>query len=515
MLAASASSAAGGFLLALAFPPAGWDFTAWIALIPLFQVLQSEDRLGLAFSYGGIFGIAFFVVDVNWIYETLITHGHFARLSAVMVFVGMILSLALFSAVFGLGLACFSKKGLKIAVMAPFLWTGLEYIRTTIFTGFPWDLIGYSQSGRLLLVQLSDVTGVYGISFLVVLVNAGLWELMRASIAKNRVPWFFSATCGIALVTSIAYGYVRLQAFPAEVQDKNHFILSILQGNIPQEIKWEETARQHTFQTYEDLGRIAVQEGAKLLVWPETSVPVLFGDSDSEWRRTAVISQDLHVPMLVGAPSYRSKGGRTEYYNSAFLVDGSSLRYRYDKIHLVPFGEYMPLTWLLPLGPGIAAREADYSPGDKMTVMRIQGCPPFSVLICYEAIFPDLARLAVRNGARMLINITNDGWFRDTGAPYQHLAMSGFRSVENRVPLVRAANTGISAAFDPAGRLLGRIPLQEKGVLTVQVPSSTGADSFYGSFGDVFAWSCLGICFITGISGWAKTYKVRNVVRLH
>ena len=150
-----------------------------------------------------------------------------------------------------------------------------------------------------------------------------------------------------------------------------------------------------------------------------------------------------------------------------------------------------------------------------MTVMRIQGCPPFSVLICYEAIFPDLARLAVRNGARMLINITNDGWFRDTGAPYQHLAMSGFRSVENRVPLVRAANTGISAAFDPAGRLLGRIPLQEKGVLTVQVPSSTGADSFYGSFGDVFAWSCLGICFITGISGWAKTYKVRNVVRLH
>jgi apolipoprotein N-acyltransferase len=137
--------------------------------------------------------------------------------------------------------------------------------------------------------------------------------------------------------------------------------------------------------------------------------------------------------MLIGAPSLRLVQGATSYYNSAFLVDGPSLRFRYDKIHLVPFGEYMPWTWLLPLGPGIAAREADFTPGETMTVMSVDECPPFSVLICYEAIFPELSRLALKNGAKLLINITNDGWFGATAAPYQHLAMARVRSIENRV----------------------------------------------------------------------------------
>jgi apolipoprotein N-acyltransferase len=199
----------------------------------------------------------------------------------------------------------------------------------------------------------------------------------------------------------------------------------------------------------------------------------------------------LKVPMLVGAPFAKKVAGTIHYFNSAFLVDGQMLRYRYDKIHLVPFGEYMPLTWLLPLGPGIAAREADYSPGDTMTVMHAKGCPPFSVLICYEAIFPDLARLAVRNGASMLVNMTNDGWFGDTAAPYQHLAMAGLRSIENRVWLIRCANTGISAAFDPAGRMVKSIPLEHEGFFTVRVPSSLNPGSFYSRFGDVFAWGCI------------------------
>ncbi len=203
--------------------------------------------------------------------------------------------------------------------------------------------------------------------------------------------------------------------------------------------------------------------------------------------------------MLIGAPSEKMVGKEIHYYNSALLVDGTHVRERYDKIHLVPFGEYMPLSWLLPLGPGIAAREADYSAGDTMTVMSLPHCPRFSVLICYEAIFPELARLAVNKGAEMLLNITNDGWFGRSGAPYQHLAMAGMRSVENRVWLVRAANTGISAAFDPTGRMVRQIPLDKQGFFIVRVSAHTGAETFYSRFGDVFAWVCVLICVVLGV----------------
>ena len=214
--------------------------------------------------------------------------------------------------------------------------------------------------------------------------------------------------------------------------------LGFCQGNIPQEVKWEEAARRHTFSTYERLGREAVQEGAKLLVWPETSAPVVFGGNDRDWLVPGAISEQLGVPMLVGAPSTRIISGETAYYNSAFLVDSKMLRFRYDKMHLVPFGEYMPLSWLLPVGPGLAAREADYSAGEAMTVMRSNDGPRFSVLICYEAIFPELARAAVADGARVLVNITNDGWFGETAAPYQHLADGRIpRSGESRLGAAR------------------------------------------------------------------------------
>lgn len=500
MIVSVAAAALGGFLLALAFPPAGLNYTAWIAFIPLLQTLHSEHRPLWAGLYGAVFGAVFFLIDVSWIYQTVIIHGHFSHLSACVVFLGMILSLTFFPAVFALCLCFFLRKGIKFSVIAPFVWTSLEYIRSTVFTGFPWDLTGYSQWGRVLIVQQADITGVYGISFLVLLVNCTLWELLRSLLLGRPFPSRLSAACAITFFLVVSYGTVRIKDFPPRSPDSGDFPISILQGNIPQEIKWEESARQQTFFTYERLGKQAIQEGAKLLVWPETSAPVLFGGQDSAWRQATDISERLGVPMLVGAPSYKDLDGRTNYYNSAFLVEGAMLRYRYDKIHLVPFGEYMPLAWLLPLGPGIAAREADYSAGEKMTVMRVQGGPPFSVLICYEAIFPDLARMALKNGARMLINITNDGWFGDTGAPYQHLVMAGMRSIENRVWLIRAANTGISAAFDPAGRILGRIPLQKEGILTLRVPSSPHAGSFYSRFGDVFVWSCCAIFFLVGVS---------------
>ena len=500
MTAALIAAAAGGFLLSLSFPPTSLTFAAWIAFIPLFWALHRKPGMQHAAVCGFAFGAAFFLVDVNWVYRTLVMHGHFGTIPALAVFLGMVVSLAFIPAAFGLVLAFFAKNGLKIAVAAPFVWVALEYVRAVIFTGFPWDLTGYSQIGRLMVVQIADLTGVYGISFLVVLVNGGLWELLKGNsggtagskrfFARLSAPKLPEVTA-LILVAALIYGHERIKTFPVTNDDAGNCSVAVLQGNIPQEIKWEEAARDYTFRTYENLAEQAVNEKAGLLVWPETAIPVLFSGRDEESRRAAEISERLGVPMLVGAPSGKNVAGTTRYFNSAFLVDGRMLRYRYDKMHLVPFGEYMPLTWLLPLGPGLAAREEDYSPGQTMSVMHVKGCPAFSVLICYEAIFPELARLAVRNGAAMLLNITNDGWFGATAAPYQHLVMAGMRSIENRIWLVRCANTGISAAFDPAGRIVRSLPLEQKGFFVVQVPSSSHPGSFYGRFGDVFAWGCL------------------------
>ncbi|HTY26049.1 MAG TPA: apolipoprotein N-acyltransferase [Desulfomonilaceae bacterium] len=494
------SALAGGFLLSLTFPPVGFNFLAWVAFIPLFWSLSMTGHPGRSFLCGFLFGFGFFLADLSWIYNTLITHGHFSPVAGVAVFLGMIGFLSLYPGVFGFVMGFFSGKGISSVQAAPFIWIAQEYMRSELFTGFPWDLVGYSQAGRLIVVQAADLTGVYGISFLVLLVNAALWELLRPKIEEDRISWKLIAAAGLAVVLVLSYGNARLKQFSSTHAGLDNFTTGVLQGNIPQEVKWEDASRQQTFAVYEKLGREAVEQGAELLIWPETSVPVVFGGRDQDWMLPGLISERLGVPMLVGAPSKRKVNNEISYYNSAFLIDSRMLRFRYDKMHLVPFGEYMPWSWILPLGPGLAAREADYSAGKTMTVMHWKDCPPFSVLICYEAIFPELARLGIQDGAKWLVNITNDGWFGDTAAPYQHMAMAGLRSVENRVWLLRAANTGISAAFDPSGRSLRSIPLQQEGFFTVKVGETAAQKSFYSRFGDVFAWGCVGITLFLGFS---------------
>ena len=502
------ASGVAGLLLSLTFPPWGMDLLAWAAFVPLLWAVQGEASPRRCAVYGAVFGLVFFAVDVRWVTETLTIHGHFSPVPAALVFLLMVAFLSLYPAVFAYILASFQNRGFSLAVLAPFVWTGLEYARATLFTGFPWDLLGYSQVHRHVLVQIADITGVYGISFIVMLVNGSVWELSR--IALNREPgrWRLFLTAVVLLAVVLTYGYLREGEYARKASHGTTFTVGVLQGNIPQGLKWERAMREQTFVTYARLGKQATEEGAQLLVWPETSAPVVFGSRDPDWQLPGLISDRLKVPMLVGAPSEKMVGKSVQYYNSAFLVDGTTIRSRFDKIHLVPFGEYMPLSWLLPLGPGIAAREADYSAGQTMTVMGLPQGPRFGVLICYEAIFPELARLAVNEGARMLLNITNDGWFGESAAPYQHLALAGMRSIENRVWLIRAANTGISAAFDPTGRIRKRISLDKRGFFTVKISGYKAVSTFYCRFGDVFAWGCIATCAGLGLTSLRRRSSI-------
>lgn len=504
MILSLVASTLSGALFSFSFAPARLDLVAWIGLVPFFWALGRSPTRAHAALFGFVFGFAFSLLDVSWVYRTLLIHGHFAPLPALFTLLGMVTTLALFPACFASALDMIGRRGYGPAIVAPFLWVLFEYLRTVALTGFPWDLAGYSQADRLLVVQVADLTGIYGVSFLIVLVNATVWEACERLAARRRPKWGMIAAAVCSLILALGYGWIRSGQFPRAQESGGTCMVGLLQANIPQELKWEDTAREFTFQTYEKLGQEAVDQGARLLVWPETAAPVMFGGRDNGWRRPGEISMRLKVPMLVGAPSVKLIRNEIHYFNSAFLVDGDSLRYRYDKVHLVPFGEYMPLSRLLPIGPGIAAREADYSPGEEMTVMKMGGCPPFSVLICYEAIFPDLSRSALNQGSGLLVNITNDGWFGATAAPYQHLQMARIRSVENRVWLVRCANTGISAIIDPVGRIVDQIPLNRQGILVQTVPSAKGARAFYTRFGDVFAWACIAIALGIGLLAWKR-----------
>ncbi len=481
-----------GLVLSLAFPPWNADLAAWIAITPLLTAMQREKALHRAAICGFFFGFAFFLIDLRWIVETMVSHGKFSTITAILVFISMVSTLAIIPGVFSLLSVFFVNRSFDIFFVAPITWTALEYFRTYVFTGFPWDCLGYSQANRLTLIQVCDLTGVYGLSFLILIGNVSVLLFIKMLINRSRRYVFHVCVCLSSLIVVLAYGFHRLDHFPREIEGVETVGVGILQGDVPQDVKWDPASRSRTFIRYERLAKDALKQGATFMIWPETSVPVVIGGSDITWKYATNISKKLQVAMLIGAPFESRKKGQVNYFNSAFLVEDGELTQRYDKIHLVPFGEYMPLSWILPLGPGLAAREEDYSAGSQVILMRPNGFPPFSVLICYEAIFPDLARTAVNSGAKVLVNITNDGWFGNSAAPYQHLAMAGFRAVENRVWLFRAANTGISAVYDPAGRQVASLPLMEQGALVYKVPRHPDAGSFYTHHGDIFAWIIIG-----------------------
>jgi apolipoprotein N-acyltransferase len=516
MPALLAASIGSGILLAITFPPFAFHHLAWVALVPFLVALSRAGSTRSGALLGMAFGVAFFGLDLRWIYQTVVVHGHFHPVLGAVTFVGLVATLALYTSAFGFALAMFRKLGYQAALVAPFLWVTLEYLRSVFLTGFPWDLLGYSQAGFLTLIQIADITGVFGISFVIVLVNSILTHMVDAVFLGERFSLRLCAFALFCVSLVVIYGHLKVQEWSRVSESASHYAIGTLQGNIPQEIKWDEKSRAATFSIYEALGSKATREGAKLLIWPETSVPVLFGSSDPDWKIPGEISERLGAPMLIGAPVGENIDGAYHYFNSALLINGQSIVARYDKIHLVPFGEYMPLSWLLPLGPGIAARDMDYSEGREMTVMSASGSPRFSVLICYEAIFPEPASRAVRAGAQFLVNITNDGWFGNSGAPYQHLAMAGLRSVENRVWLLRSANTGISGAFDPAGRLTNSVDLSETGQFTTKVSVANHPNTFYNRWGNIFALSCALFCVIPIIGrGWAwivnRSRRMRSV----
>lgn len=475
-------SAASGLLLAAAFPRPDLYPLAWVALIPLLMVMKQRP-----FAAGFVCGASFFATVLYWLNIVMTTYGGLNLFFSLAAYLFLITYLACFFAL-STWLTCAFEKHYKLPCLLtlPVLWVALEYLRSFLLTGFPWALLGYSQQNFSQAIQSADVTGVYGVSLLLVAVNCALaWIIQQP---RSGVAWLGVAGTLMMATTHLGYGVWR-EGQPLD-QREDQLQVSLIQGNVEQAIKWDPQYRQATISKYLQLSEQAATDSPELLIWPEAATPFYLQESTSLTEQVRQVPLRHKSYLLVGSPAYQQqKNGEISYFNSAYLYSpqGEQLG-RSDKIHLVPFGEYVPLGKLLSFVNKLVVGVGDFSPGT-VTPLPLNG-HRLGVLICYEVIFPELARDYVRKGSSLLVNLTNDAWFGRSSAPYQHLAMARFRAIENRVWLARAANTGISAFIAPSGKVTAASPLFEE----LQLSSLVGLGSeptFYTRFGPLLAQACL------------------------
>jgi apolipoprotein N-acyltransferase len=363
-------------------------------------------------------------------------------------------------------------------------------VRSYILTGFPWAIIGYSQYRTLPLIQICDLTGVYGVSFLLAFANVVFYRIFVWLREKDSpYPLGGLTMLFLLLAATLGYGFSAL----TRVEKGPLQRVLLVQGNIPQDVKWNPAFQESTVATYERLTRKECRFAGTLVVWPESALPFYLQSEPAYAARVESLACELQSYLVTGSPAFETDHGVTRYLDSAFLISPTgSVLGRSDKLHLVPFGEYVPLAALFPFVHKLVSGIGEFSPGKSAVPLETAG-GKIGVLVCFEGIFPEIARAYVQAGAGMLVNITNDAWFGRSSAPYQHLSMIVFRAVENRVPLLRAANTGISSVIDSKGHIHSMTPLFEEATLSAEVRRGEGG-SFYSRHGDLFAAACLGCC---------------------
>jgi len=476
-----------GLLLFLSFPKFGSGILAWVALIPLFYALR-DAKPWEGFKTGFLAGLVAHVGILYWVSNVVVQYGNLPVYMGIMAMLLLAAYLSLYTACFAMGVVFLRGGGGILLLSAPLLWTILEFARSHLLTGFPWENLAYSQYLYGNIIQIADITGIYGISFAIVMVNAILYNLWSLRFRRKYLLTKFAIA--FAVIAAIyGYGYFRTAEIRESVRKKNPIEVALVQGNIDQNIKWNDRYQLQTLNIYRSLSLRSIPAEGGLIVWPETAAPFYFEGANPLRADVVDVAQVSGRRLLFGSPSYDEAGGKVSYMNSAYMLrpDGT-VAGRYDKVHLVPYGEYVPLRQFFPFIGKLVAGVGDFRPGKGFNPIESDG-RRVGVLICYEAIFPESARDYKQKNADLLVNITNDAWFGKSSAPFQHLSMTVFRAVENRLYLVRAANTGISAIIDPAGKILSQTGLFERTVLKGEV-KYIDEKTFYASYGDLFVYLC-------------------------
>ncbi len=436
----------------------------------------------------------YFTGTLYWITRVMVVYGGLQAWVAVLVNALLVAYLALFPALFALVVRyTVARLGSAALLGAPVVWVATELGRAHLFSGFPWVLLGYSQAGVLPIAQLASLIGVYGVSALVAGASAvpgrGPHESPRSSgkphPISNRASRYAPLLVALALIAVIAvWGHFRI-ARGDLTRAGEQVRVGLVQGNVDQAEKWDPARAAAIFQSYLSMTRQAIDGGATMVLWPESSTPFHFEEQPEQAARVRALARDAKVPILIGSDEIE-RGVPTRYYNSAFLLrpDGTDAGV-YRKMHLVPFGEYVPLKRVLFFAAPLVEAAGDFSAGESAVLLPVDG-HLISAAICYEIVYPDLVRRFVVAGSELLTTITNDAWFGATSAPYQHFAQASMRAIENGRYLVRAANTGISGVVDPYGRVVAQSRLYEPAVI-VSDARFLRVSTFYARTGDGFA----------------------------
>lgn len=496
-----AGAIASGLLLAASFPRLDQHWAAWFALVPLLAAIRGV-RPRQAAALGWTTGFVFFVTSVYWVPTTISSFTSIPHALAVLVLVLMAAVAAYAHTLFAFGVEWLAAGGVPRMLGAPIVWVVTEWMRTFVVAEFPWNLLGYSQVSFAPMIQVADLGGVYMISAAIVFANASLasgidaWKRRRWRAAPAR---FALAAAAPALL--FAYGQYRLHQLDA-IPYAGSLRVGIVQGNIAQDQKWDEALQNTILAKYLHLSAQAADMGAQLVVWPEAAVPFYIG-RDIRAREILKLSRERGIDMLVGAPGLDDRGSGMMPWNDAWLIQSDgAVTGPYAKIQLVPFGEYIPLGGLFGLVEVAVETIGGLGRGSELTIFETKPVVPtssdgapvsrrarFATLICYEGIFSKLTRAFANEGPDFLVNISNDAWYGDTAAPNQHLEMAAMRSVENRLPLVRSTNTGISAFVTDEGRIGPLTPLFHEDVV-VETVLMRNVWSFYRIYGDVFLHCC-------------------------
>lgn len=501
----SAAAAGSGVLLAAAFPPFDGPEAAWVGLVPLL-ILAGTTRPLRAFRWGCFSGLVFWLISISWLLRLGTAGGPWVAVVAGWVLLSGYC--ALYTGVFTACVAGLWGWGARGAVLVPataLLWVGAEYLRSTLFTGFAWNALGISQFRHTAVLQIAAWGGVYAVSALVVVVNAAaasmtlrLWAILRRQrVARFQVELALGL---VACACAMLWGRSEQRRTLLKAVQGEQIRIAAVQPNVAQNMKWDEGAVAEIYEKLERLTRHALLTGndLDLIVWPETAVPDPLPGSRNAMAFIRQLAEG-GSPVLVGAMEVRGSGGwgqaGTRYYNSSFLFDRfGRLSGIYRKKHLVLFGEYVPLDKVFPPLQKLVPIGVSCSAGSTSTVFRLPAHEAgFSTMICFEDTVAPLAREAVRKGAQFLVNQTNDAWFDGSGAPVQHLAHCVFRCVENRVPAVRAANSGVSCFISAAGTIQDAQGLADRewdlGVSAVKVSglrvAPAGVRTFYTRYGDL------------------------------
>lgn len=485
-----------GIFLLLSFPLPDLYMLAWISLVPLLVSLWGKDSLR-AFKAGYLTGFVYFSGTLYWIYHSVTYYGKVPFLISIGIVFLLSLYLGLYIGLFAMAFSIkILRSRLPAVLIAPVFWVTLEFIRSYALTGFPWASLGYSQYRFLTMIQLADITGVYGVSFIVVAVNGAIADLFILRKREERMllfprVWIISGLVTLLLLLLFAgiYGHFRLN----QVRPGHLLRVALIQGNIEQDKKWLPEYQTAVMETYKSLTLQAVAYSPSLIIWPETALPFYFGYEKGPTNDFLTFQKGLNTNLLTGGIIVKrppSKGSTGELTNSAILLDrGGNVTFVYDKIHLVPFGEYVPLKRVLFFLDKLVVGIGDYTPGSKIIRAETE-VGSFGTFICYEIIFPGLVRKFYSKGGDFIVTITNDAWFGRTAGPYQHFNMAVFRAIENRKPLLRAANTGVSGYIDSSGRIIRATPIFERRFDIVDVRTDTSS-TIYSKYGDMFSYLCI------------------------